>query len=154
MKMSVRRIVLLILSILVLGFGLYDIISVFVQTPELREEILSMFSDPQISAVISDPERIVDVVIGIATFFACIGGVFYLVTGLLGILAAVGKYRGGAHIVLTWIYLVFCAIGLITSIVGFITMQQFDWSVLLSIFEIGVAIAVIIVSKQIKEGNE
>ena len=151
MKMSVRKIVLLILSIFVLGFGLYNIISTIVALPTAREEVLEMFSDPQISSVIPDPERIVNVAIGITVFIACVSGAFYIATAVLGLLASLGKYKGGAHIVLTWIYLVLCALGLLINIVGLIKGAQFNWTIILSGFEVAVAIAFIIIAKQIRE---
>ena len=151
MKMSVRKIVLLILSIFVLGFGLYNIISVFVELSSVREEVLDMFSDPQIGSVIPNPEQIVNVAIGITVAIACLIGVFYIATGVLGLLASLGKYKGGAHIVLTWIYLVLCALGLIINVVGLFKGAQFDWTIVLSGFEVAVAIAFIIIAKQIKE---
>ena len=151
MKMSVRKIVLLILSIFVFGFGLYNIISVLVELPSVREEVLEMFSDPQISSVISDPEKIVNVALAISVVVACVSGAFYIATAVLGLLASLGKYKGGAHIVLTWIYLVLCALGLIINVVGLIKGAQFSWTFILSVFEVAVAIAFIIIAKQIKE---
>ena len=152
--MSARRIALLVLSICVLAYALYNIITTLVQLPELREETLNMFSDPQISAVIPDPTKIVDLVVGIAIFSGCLGAVFYCATGILGIVASVGKYRGGAHIVLSWIYVIFSALGLIITVVGFIMLKQFDWSVLLNVFIVAVGIAVIVIGKKVKEGED
>ena len=151
MKMSVRKIVLLILSIFVLGFGLYNIISALVEVPSLREEVLDIFSDPQISSVFPNPENIVSVVLGITIVIACLIGGFYIATGILGLLASLGKYKGGAHIVLTWIYLILCGLGLVISIVGLIKGSPFDWSIILSVLEVAVAIAFIVIAKQIKE---
>ena len=151
MKMSVRRIVLLILSIFVLGFGLYNIISIIVELPATREMALEIFSDPQISSVIPDPENIVSVIVGISVALACLGAAFYFATGILCLLASLGKYKGGAHIVLTWIYLVMGAIGLLFIIVAQIKAAQFDWTVLLGVLRIGVGVASIIIAKQIKE---
>ena len=151
MKMSVRKIVLLILSIFVLGFGLYNIISTIVDIPASREMVLEMFSDPQFSSVFPDPEGFVNAIVGVAVAFACLGAAFYFATGILGLLASLNKYKGGAHIVLTWIYLVFSAIGLLIGIIAIIKSAQFDWTILLSVLRVGVGIAFIIIAKQIKE---
>ncbi|MDE6666978.1 MAG: hypothetical protein K2K38_01360 [Clostridia bacterium] len=151
MKLSVRRIVLLVLSIFVLGFGLYNIISAIVELPSVREQVLGMFSDPQISSAIPDPEKIVSVVLGITIAIACLVCAFYLATGILGLLASLGKYKGSAHIILTWIYLILCALGLIITIVGLVKGSPFDWTIILSILEVAVAITFIIIAKQIKE---
>ena len=149
--MSVRKIVLLVLSILVLGLGLYNVISTIVEIPAAREEVLSMLSDPQFSSVIPDPENIINVAIGITIAFSCLGAAFYFATGILGLLVSLGKYKGGAHIVLTWIYLVLGAIGLLISVVGLFKGARFDWTIIISILRVGIAIAFIIISKQIKE---
>ena len=154
MKLSVRRIVLLILSIFVLGFGLYNIISVIVSLPAAREEVLEMISEIPVEGFNIDPEVIVNVAVGIAVAIACLIGAFYLATGILGVLAAVDKYKGGAHIVLTWIYLVLCGLGLIITVVGLIKGSQFDWTVLLNVLEVAVAIAFIIIARQIKDGED
>ncbi len=151
MKMSVRKIVLLVLSILVLGLGLYNVISTIVEIPAAREEVLGMLSDPQFSSVIPDPENLINVSIGITIAFSCLGAAFYFATGILGLLVSLGKYKGGAHIVLTWIYLVLGAIGLLISVVGLFKGAQFDWTIIISILRVGVAIAFIIIAKQIKE---
>ncbi len=151
MKMSVRKIVLLILSIFVLGFGLYNIISTIVEIPAAREEVMAIFSDPQFSEFIPDPERIINVAIAITVVFSCLGAAFYFATGILGLLVSLGKYKGGAHIVLTWIYLVLSALGLLIGIIGMIKSAQFDWTILLSVLRVGVGIAFIIIAKQIKE---
>ena len=118
MKLSVRRIVLLVLSIFGLGFGVYNIISTIIEIPAAREMALEIFSDPQISAVIPDPESIINVAVGVAIAFSCLGAAFYFATGVLCLLASLGKYKGGAHIVLTWIYLVMCALALLISVVA------------------------------------
>ena len=149
--MSVRKIVLLILSILVLGFGLYGIISVFVQLPSLREEILTMFSDPQISSVFPDHENIVNVIIGITVAIACVSSAIVFVPGILGLLVSLGKYKGGVHIVFAWIYVIFAGLGLIVSIVGYIKASHFDWTALINVFALAVVIAFLVIAKQIKE---
>ena len=154
MKLSVRRIVLLVLSIFVLGFGVYNIISTIIEIPAAREMVLEMFSDPQISSVISDPEAIVNVAVGVTIAISCLGAAFYFATGILCLLASLGKYKGGAHIVLTWIYLVMCALALLISVIAMIKAAQFDWTVLLSVLRMGVAIASIIIAKQIKYEEE
>ena len=151
MKMSVRKIVLLVLSILVLGFGLYNIISIIVELPAAREEVLEIFSDPQISAVIPNPESLVNIALGLSVVIACLGGVFYFATGILGLFVSLGKYKGGAHIVLTWIYLVLCALGLLISVIALCKGTPFDWTIILSVLRVGVGIAFIIIAKQIKE---
>lgn len=149
--MSVRKIVLLVLSIFVLGFGLYGIISVLVQLPSVREEVLSMFSDPQISSVFPDPENIVNVIIGITVVVACISSAILFVPGIFGLLVSLGKYKGGVHIVFAWIYIIFACLGLVVSIVGYIKASQFDWTALINVFELAVVIAFLVISKQIKE---
>ena len=154
MKLSVRRIVLLILSIFVFGFGLYNIVSVVLELPAAREEVLGMLSDQQISEYIPDPEQIVNVAVGIAVVMGCISSAILFAPAVLGLLASLGKYKGGVHIVFAWIYLVFACIGLIVSIVGFIKAEQFDWISLVSILEVGVIISFIIFSRQIKDGED
>ena len=154
MKLSVRRIVLLVLSIFVLGFGLYNVISTVVALPAAREEVLEIFSDPQISSVMPDPELIVNAAIGITVALSCLGAAFYFATGILCLLASLGKYKGGAHIILTWIYLVIGAIALLINVVALIKTAQFDWTVIVDVLRIGVAIATIIVAKRIKYEEE
>ena len=154
MKLSVRRIVLLVLSIFVLGFGLYNIISTIVALPAAREMVLEIFSDPQFSSIIANPEGFINVVLGLAVVFSCVGAAFYFATGILCLLAALGKYKGGAHIVLTWIYLVMCALGLLISVVALIKAAQFDWTIILDVLRVGVAIASLIIAKRIKSEEE
>ena len=154
MKLSIRRIVLLVLSIFVLGFGLYNVISTVVALPAAREEVLEIFSDPQISSVMPDPELIVNAAIGITVALSCLGTAFYFATGILCLLAALGKYKGGAHIILTWIYLVIGAIALLINVVALIKAAQFDWTVIVDVLRIGVAIDTIIVAKRIKYEEE
>lgn len=152
MKLTARRIVLLILSIIVMGFGLYSVIGVVVGIPALREESLKILSDPQFGEFIEEPEKLVNIVVGIAVAFSCVGGAYYLLTGLFGLFFSLGKYRGGAHVVLTWIYLVLCGIGLVLNIIGLIGGARFDFSIVLNIIEIAVAITFIVICKQLKEG--
>lgn len=154
MKLSVRRIVLLVLGVFVLGFGVYNIISTIIEIPAAREMVLEIFSDPQISAVISDPEAIINVAVGMTIALSCVGAAFYFATGILCLLASLGKYNGNAHIILTWIYLVTGALGLLISVIAMIKAAQFDWTVLISVLRMGVAIATIIIAKQIKYEEE
>lgn len=151
MKMSVRRIVLLVLSIIVLGFGLYNIISTIVQASAMREQVLDMLYSMSMGESGINLEGIVDVAIGITIAISCFGAAFFFATGILGVLASLKKYKGGAHIVLTWIYLVFCALGLLINVIGLIGGAQFSWTIIFSVLRVGVAIAFIVISKQIKE---
>ena len=149
MKLSVRRIVLLVLSIVIIGFGLYSIIDTFVQIPTLHEQFLEIVKQ-SLGDLIPDVERAVNVAIVISVVVSCSAVSLIFLPGIFGLVASLGKYKGGVHVVLAWIYFALCAIGLLINIVALIKGAQFDYAVIINGLEFAVIIAFIVISKQVK----